>query len=389
MDFSLVDGGPFDALLRRAGLGPAASHCFARRIICAVGISWVPLLILSLAQNIFLPGRLRMSFLHDFETHVRFLIIVPLLIAAERPVQANLSRLVRQFLDQDLIPPSSESHMKHLLASARSLLDSSLAELMILFAVIFLISAEVHAELLSPMEMWRCRGVSTLADITWAGWWFYLISRPIFSFLVFRWLWRLIVWALFLGRVSRIPLRLVPTHPDGAGGIGFLGPGQTAAFRTLIFTLSAVGSIKLIKKMFFEGATLVSLRSEIIALVACLVAVFLGPLFFFGRLLFLARLKGLLDYGILASRYTQSFDRKWNREILPSEEKLLGTSDIQALADLQSAYGRVKEMRFVPIQFMEALMLAAYAALPMVPLLFLAFPVEQILKHAIKLLFIR
>lgn len=50
-----------------------------------------------------------------------------------------------------------------------------------------------------------------------------------------------------------------------------------------------------------------------------------------------ARRKGLADYGLLAQRYVERFDQKWVHEVHPSEE-LLGTGDIQSLADLGNSY---------------------------------------------------
>ena len=55
-----------------------------------------------------------------------------------------------------------------------------------------------------------------------AGWWLGCVSLPLVQFLLIRWYFRLFIWTRFLWQVSRIELRLVPTHPDRAGGLGFL-----------------------------------------------------------------------------------------------------------------------------------------------------------------------
>ena len=48
------------------------------------------------------------------------------------------------------------------------------------------------------------------------------VSLPSVQFLLLRcYLW-ILTWARFLWQVSRIPLRLVPIHPDRSGGLGFL-----------------------------------------------------------------------------------------------------------------------------------------------------------------------
>jgi hypothetical protein len=50
-----------------------------------------------------------------------------------------------------------------------------------------------------------------------------------------------------------------------------------------------------------------------------------------------AKRHGLLEYARLGSEYTGDFDRKWLREARPAEETLLGTADIQSLADLSNS----------------------------------------------------
>jgi hypothetical protein len=38
-------------------------------------------------------------------------------------------------------------------------------------------------------------------------------------FALYRWTYRYFVWALLLWRISRLDLHLMPTDPDGAGGL--------------------------------------------------------------------------------------------------------------------------------------------------------------------------
>ena len=59
-------------------------------------------------------------------------------------------------------------------------------------------------------------------NLSMAGWWHALVSVPMFQFLLLRWYFRVFIWARFLWRMSRINLKLVPTHPDRVGGLGFL-----------------------------------------------------------------------------------------------------------------------------------------------------------------------
>jgi hypothetical protein len=69
-------------------------------------------------------------------------------------------------------------------------------------------------------------------QLTLTGWWYAFVSVPVYQFLLVRWYYRIAIWMRFLWQVSRIELRLIPTHPDRLGGLGFL-PGVTVAFGTL------------------------------------------------------------------------------------------------------------------------------------------------------------
>jgi hypothetical protein len=77
------------------------------------------------------------------------------------------------------------------------------------------------------------------AGMTLSGWWYWYFCLPLFRFLLFRWLWRLGIWWDFLRRVAKLDLHLVPTHPDRAGGLGYLEVVHTNFF-PLVFAFSAV-----------------------------------------------------------------------------------------------------------------------------------------------------
>ena len=78
-----------------------------------------------------------------------------------------------------------------------------------------------------------------MQHLTLAGWWCVLVSAPLFWFLVLRWLWRHLVWGLLLRDVAGLKLRLVATHPDGYGGLAFIG-GYPNAFAAFVFAMTCV-----------------------------------------------------------------------------------------------------------------------------------------------------
>ena len=126
-------------------------------------------------------------------------------------------------------------------------------------------------------------------------------------------------------------------------------------------------------QIFFAGAKLPEFKLEIVVLVAVMLFAVLGPLLVFGPKLAAAKRAGLREYGTLAQRYVREFDQKWVRGGAPAEEPLIGSADIQSLADLGNSFEVVKGMRFAPITLQAVVQLAVVTLLPLVPLLLTMF----------------
>jgi hypothetical protein len=82
-DFSLVLGGPIFQLLRRSHLANDALGLVHQRIVVISLFCWLPLLVLSALEGKMLGGIATVPFLLDAEVHIRFLVVIPLLISAE------------------------------------------------------------------------------------------------------------------------------------------------------------------------------------------------------------------------------------------------------------------------------------------------------------------
>ena len=106
---------------------------------------------------------------------------------------------------------------------------------------------------------------------------------------------------------------------------------------------------------------------------------FVGSLSLFSRKLWQCKVKGLSDYSAFAERYVNAFDRKWLGPDPTPGESLLGTADIQSLADLSSSVGVVREMRLVPISPSLLMYLAVAALLPLLPLVLFKYPLADLL----------
>lgn len=192
---------------------------------------------------------------------------------------------------------------------------------------------------------------------------------------------------MFLWRLSRLDLQLIPTHPDLAGGLGPAGGAQSyRGFGILSFAASAILAGNFAEQMLFARMPLQQLMLPVVGLALINVLVFLGPLGFFGPRLFALKRRGLREYGGFAVGYTRSFDSKWIQSSLPRDEPLLGTPDLQSLADLDNSFAVIERMRLVPFGRSHVTLILAATLAPMLPLLLLVFPLEQLVANSVKFL---
>lgn len=385
-DFSIVSGGPFYNLIVRLRLVEMGSHHAFRRAFLFMLLTWLPLLVFSTLQGVALGSTVKIPFLFDFAVSTRYLIAGPLLIIAEILIDPRLRVIVKHFISSDLVKEEDLQEFESAVKEVSKLRDFAPVEVVLLAIIVIVSFSGIRLESVSGgISTWHSLGSGSDQRLTFAGWWFIVVSQPLFQFLLLRWLWKLCIWARFLWRVSRLNLHLIPTHPDMAGGLGFLGSGQ-AQFGIIVLAISTILTAAIGEKIIFGGESLSSFKVIIIAYVVLQLVIFLGPLLVFSPLLIRVKRRGLLDYGTLATGYTQAFDNKWVRGKAPDGETLLGSSDIQSLADLANSFQVVTKMGAFPFNRFNITFIVAAAAIPMFPLLLTVISPEQILLKILNLL---
>jgi hypothetical protein len=386
-DFSLVLGGPLFQLLRRAHLSGDALTLVKKRVLVITLFCWLPLLVISALQGRALTSSGPVPFLSDLELHIRFLVAVPLLILAELVVHRRMRTILQQFRERNLVPENEQSRFEAAIASAFRLRNSTFAEVL-LIVFVYVVGIEVifkHYTLLNAAT-WYATPTADGPVLSAAGFWYLYVSLPFFQFLLCRWYFRLFVWGRFLWHVSRIELRLVPTHPDRLGGLGFLAT-TVNAFAPLAAAHGAVVAGQFASRIFHTGAKLTDFKAQAFALVIGMIVLVFGPLLVFSPQLAETRRKGLREYGTLAQRYVREFDAKWLRGGAPPREVLVGSGDIQSLADLEGSFDIVRSMRTVLWTKEALLQLAMLTLAPMVPLALTMMPLEDLLKQLVGILF--
>jgi hypothetical protein len=385
-DFSLVLGGPLYQLFRRTHVSGDALELLHRRILFISLFAWLPLLILSLIGGRALGGAIQVPFLHDIEAQARFLVALPVLIAAELIVHLRIRPVVSRFVERNIVVSEDLPKFHAAIQSAERVRNSAPLEAALVIFVLTVGQWLWRSQVAIGAATWYAIPQGTHLNLTPAGYWYAFVSIPIFQFILLRWYLRLLIWFWLLWRVSRLNLCLISTHPDRAGGLAFLGK-STYAFGPILFAQGVLLAGLIASRILYEGASLLSFKVEVVSLVGFFVLFLLGPLVMFTPQLARAKRRGLDTYGLLANRYVQGFEDKWVRGDAAQGDELLGTGDIQSLADLGNSYAIVEDMRIVPFGLKDIARLAAVTAAPLLPLALTVFSLEELVTRLIKILF--
>jgi hypothetical protein len=383
-DFSMVLGGPLYQLLRRVHIVRDPLDLLGRRVIVISGIAWLPLLALAFVAGRAVTG-VKVPFLYDIDTHVRFLVSLPLLILAEWLVHMRFRPVVLQFLERKIVTGEEVDRFDAIIESSLRLRNSVIAEVMLIIVVITLGPISWRSQTAIETSTWYADVTESGLVLTSAGMYLRYFALPVFQFILLRWYFRLLIWYRFLWKVSRLKLNLMPTHPDGAGGLGFLA-GSAYALAPLLVAQSALTAGLIANRIFYENATLPAFKMEILAVVVFLLLLALGPLIVFAGPLMACQRLGNRQYGTLASRYTNEFHQKWVNTQAAPDENLLGSADIQSLADFSNSFSVIRSMSAVPFGKTTVFRLAVVTLLPLLPLTLTVIPFEKLVDHLLKAL---
>jgi hypothetical protein len=380
-DFSLTDCGLLDRLFIRLGWNrpPEAPRLIGRATAAAL-FAWLPLLVFWVLGG---QEGAAIPFSRDIGVHVRFLVVIPLLILAEGAIGQRTRFVAAGFMASGLIAEDDKARFEAAVRRTRRLLDSTWVDVLLLVVAYGIVWALVRTVARDGAVFWFEQSGAAGEGLSPAGWWYALVSVPTLGFLFLRWAWRYGVWSLFLNRLSRLNLQLTASHPDRSGGLAFINLGHTA-FAFVSVATSLLVSAAVASRMVNEAAPLKSFQSMLIGFVVLALLVGLLPLMTFMRPLVRTKRRALIEYSELCSRYVRSFERKWIAAGAEADEAMLGSGDIQSLADLGGSFERVQYMRILPFDQRTVIGLAVAAAAPMVPLLLMIMPLREMIALIVK-----
>jgi hypothetical protein len=288
--------------------------------------------------------------------------------------------IVSQFLENGLIIDSQRDRFIQIVKDITQLRDKAFPWI-IVFALTLLwligVPDSLHAHELS----WATFD----SGLGFGGWWFLYVVRPVFTILLLGWFWRVCLLFTMFHRISKLDLALVPAHPDGMGGLGFLQK-LPKAFILVTLAMSAVLASRWIHDSLYHQITLDTLKLPLLSFVLLWGLTILSPLFVFSAKMISTRKKAMRQYSALLAEHGRLIHQKWILGQKIGEHDILDAPELGPSADIQTIYAAVKNMRIVPIGKSCIMPIIAPIALPMIIVAATQIPLMKILTTLFKAL---
>jgi hypothetical protein len=381
----LSTGGLFYSLLVRSHSQTHGQYNTRRRIIILSALSWLPLLLLSAFEGNLINHEIALSFINDLRPYVRYLIAIPILIVADTIVDPLIAGVIRSLETSGILPSEKKATYKKAFEILDRRNDSIIADIVIIGLTILAtwgyLSNPESLDVYVENSTWVSTIKAGQSHITYAGWWFLIVSSPLLQIILYRWLWRFLIWCEFMYRVSRIDLTLEATHPDMSGGLGALKNSQNA-FVIIFLAFGTMLSVSLAQEILYTDDTIAMARPVALTYITICLVITTLPLLFFARQIIRAKLMGRIVYGAIGYRLSRAFDEKWaNKENLKAGKNLMEGTDSSAVCDYADIYEVVKKMRIIPVGLREYIFQALILAAPFAPLVLLEMPLREVVER--------
>jgi hypothetical protein len=376
-DFFLFEEGSFFGLEKSSAWKWFDRLTLLQQIVILVTVTWIPLAVLAAIQGVAVGPTQPRSFLEDAGMYVRYFIALPILLITPSKFRHNFQQIVRHFLTSSLVKDADRDRFMAILTSSMRLRYSRMADWVCLTIAYGLSAALVFLPVFTPtiLATWRTVGPPEHRTLSLAAWYFVVVSQPIYGFVALHFLYRLALWWRTLWMISRLDLQLKGAHPDGGGGLMFLGLSLRPC-RFPAFALAAGTAGRLANVVLSTGVSVISFKYVIGIIAALITALFAGPLCFFYGQLKRTRFRAWLSYDQAVQEQLRQFEQRW---IGQSEQAdMLQVPDFSAVIDLNSTVSTVHHMARLPFRRSQLLELMAATLLPFVPVLALQIPIEDL-----------
>ena len=326
------------------------------------------------------------SFLTDYATQSRFLIVIPVLILSA-PALHERRQQVAEHIETFLVPRDQHPTFHADWNSTDKLRDSWLVRILIavlVYATVIWLDRYLSPQGVEFTAWWK--GSGGLRFMSLAGTWAAFVSYPIVFYLGFLWLWRQLLWLRFLRQTTRLNLQLVAAHPDGLGGLGFL-EGALRGQLPFAFCLGVGLAGAVANRVFHDGQKLMVFRNLPLILIAAVLLVCAAPYFLFTSTLMRMRRHAMLKYGAFARAVGEQFEKKWLDRAGSLDEDVLEVPDFSTTTDLYGVVSNINNIRVIPVGLVDVYALVVVALIPAIPIVIASIPFNTVMQDAMKLLF--
>ena len=388
--FKPSTGGLFYTLLLRTGIIEEGKYHTRRVILLFVGITWLPLLVLTALEGSLYNVGAGISYFTDINPHVRFLIAAPVLLLAGQIIDPLVGAVVQHIRTSGILPESSRAQFSRALDNMTRQRDSIWPDIVIIViaATVSTLARPGYGETeLEKVSTWLWTSDGESLSISLAGWWYFLLAAPLAQIVLYRWIWRFFLWIGFLYHVSRTRLALLPTHGDLTGGLGILSNGQLA-FVVIFLAFGSLLSAGLAHEMLVDGLSKKEANPIIYGIVIAQLIAIVAPLLLFTKQLFNAKRLARRQYGALGYRLSNAFDKKWNQDEASMEQgkDILTAVDPSALADYNAVYETISGMHIFPMKIRTIALMGIILAVPFAPLILIEMPLDEVLHRILNAL---
>jgi hypothetical protein len=373
-EVSLVRGGPFYRAQEALRLVHPDRWNVGKRVTFAIAIGWLPLVLITLLFN----PRAVFGLLTDYTVNARMLFGVPVLLAGQPVMETAFRAIVRHIRDAALLTPTDTDRLDQTLVRLIRLRDSIIPELMFVVVAYAKVAETVQTQLMY-VRPWGVAGTGVEAHLSAAGWYYVLVSQLLYGLLMLISFWKWLLWCIFLYRLSKLDLQLVPTHPDQHGGIGFLGLSPVAITPTILVGSAVIGATWR-SEIFREHVHFMSFKIDAVVLVGVVLIVVLGPLVLFVPRLTRLRRLGIFEYGALGQLESMQFHQRWILHRAGREEEFPATPEASTLTDYGSSYQNIEHLQPFPFDQGAFVALILAVAIPLLPVVLAEVPFVTVLK---------
>jgi len=368
-DYAFASGGIFWKFFDRPHF---ESKTLRQQIFFVLGLimlCWLPLAVLSFIK--LGQGQFYLLFVRDISTHVRLLLVIPILIFARRAVNNSFNHAISFFYESKIVDNDNKQKFEQVLERIEKWKSSRIIDYIIIVLVYcsFFIQENNRINNADTYAPWHMVN----NHITAAGWWYLLLSLPILQLLLYRWLYTIILWIVFLRKLSTMDLHLSALHPDGVGGLGFLQYTQLSFFPVaLAFSVLTAGVTN--NLIIFSGISVTDYKIAIGSVLVFVLLLFILPLLLLIPLLVKVKRKYFMQYSLQSWPMTRKYEDELKAFYKTEEEN----PDTSWHVDLLGSFEKAQDMKVVLVDKTSLIAFTAAVILPFLPVVAQQVPLKDL-----------